>query len=209
LPDAVAQNSDDLQTLLQLGSAGDDTATYEAARVRMLNHGFLQHFEGWQRFAKATREITEELALRTNYRAALDVAQAAQSRAMGLNPLDRESAGNLAFYFALGGKDPIAMDLAIYALSLPRPDGATGRSADWQLLAAMYARRGDLSESRAAYFVALALSSKLKGFCQSLLAQQADFGDSLKAPTDAVFRRIAERGMSDTEGCAYPPVWRG
>ena len=89
-----------------------------------------------------------------------------------------------------------------------RPPNSTGRSADWHLLATALALQGRVNESQGAFFVGLAISTNLSGLCKSLLAQQAQFGDALKVPITAVFRRIAERGNSATEGCAVPLAWR-
>ena len=97
--------------------------------------------------------------------------------------------------------------MAIYNLAL-RPPNSTGRSADWHLLATSLALQGRLGDSQGAFFVGLAISTNLSGLCKSLLAQQAQFGDVLKEPIVAVFKRIAERGNSATDGCAFPPVWR-
>lgn len=193
--------------VLEHGLAGDDAATLASARARMRGTEFHQHFVGWQRFAREARAINDEVL--QNYRADPAGAVTRQSRAVALNPWDREAAGNLAFYMALAGNTQGALNVAAYSLSLPRRPDDAGRGADWQMLGSMYARQGMERESRGAFFVGLAITPNLSGFCRSLIAQQADFGESLKAPLDSVFKRIAERGGSETEGCAYPPAWRG
>jgi serine/threonine protein kinase len=204
---AVEENKVDLMAVIQLGNAGDDKRTLEAAQKLMRQTAFVEQFDGWLSLRKYARPMTEALSQNSTYRSDLNRANIVQAKALALDPRDREIAGNLAFYQALNQKFDSAMGLAVYSLSLPRDVNRTGRPADWQLVASMLALKGFEKESQGAFFVGLAISGNLTGFCKSLLAQQADFGEKLKAPIDTVFQRIASRGQSDTDGCAYPPVW--
>jgi serine/threonine protein kinase len=203
---AVVQNRDDLSEILANGLRGDDAATLASAQEGMRRTEFTNEFAGWKLFHKTARRINEEVL--QSYRMDLDDAVRRQSTAVAFNPYDKEIVGNLAFYFALQGNEKVAMNLAMFGMSLPRHSTQTSRSADWQLVGSIFARLGQVRESTEAYFVALAITPKLSGFCKSLLAQQAIFGSALKVPIEAVFDRIEQRGRSDEENCANPPAWQ-
>ncbi len=207
IPRAVKLNIDDMMSVIQLGNAGDDQITLDAAKQLMRRTAFADQFDGWHSLRKYARPISESQSQNSTYRVDIKQAITLQSKALALDPRDREIAGNLAFYQALNMDFETALNLAIYSLSLPRDINRTGRPADWQLVASLLAIKGYEKESQGAYFVGLAISGNLSGFCNSLLAQQADFGEKLKAPIDTVFQRIANRGQSNTDGCAYPPRW--
>jgi serine/threonine protein kinase len=204
--EAYSAHQDDLATVLRAGRAGDDVATAEAAARAMRRIDWSQHFGGWTRFRAEARAFNKQaLAMpESSFAEALE----AELQAIGLDPFDLEIAGNLGTFLARHGKAEEANMIAVYALSLPRRGEGTGRSADWQLLASTYAQMGKTEESFAAYAVALAITPRLSGLCTAVLQQQATYGESLKAPIDALFQRIQERGQSDFEGCSYPPNWR-
>ena len=205
LSEALAGNEREVAQVIAAGHLGDDKATYDLARTAIRNRGFARNFDDWKRLRSEARPINEETL--ANYRANLAEAKQRQSVAFALDPFDQEIAGNLGLYLALDGRPHLAASLAVYNLAL-RPPNSTGRSADWHLLATALALQGRVNESQGAFFVGLAISTNLSGLCKSLLAQQAQFGDALKVPITAVFRRIAERGNSATEGCAVPLAWR-
>ena len=205
LADAAGSNNSEVAQVIAAGLAGDDRATYDLARSAIRNRTFAARFDDWRRLRTEARPINEETL--ASYRSNLAEAKQRESIAVALDPFDQEIAGNLGLYFALDGKAQLAANLAIYNLAL-RPQNSTGRSADWHLLATALALQGKLRDSEGAFFVGLAISTNLSGLCRSLLVQQAQFGDVLKEPITSVFRRIAERGNSATDGCAYPPVWR-
>jgi hypothetical protein len=165
----------------------------------------LTQFANWQRFRYEARAINAEQI--GEYQLNLLRAVSQQSIALILDPLDREIAGNLAYYMALNGALDDAFRTVLYAMSLPRPAGSSARSVDWQLVGAVLALQGRLEESEGALQVALAVTPRLSGLCKSLLSIQAEFGEELKAPIESVFRRIAQRGRSEADGCSWPPAW--
>jgi serine/threonine protein kinase len=189
--------------VMKLGLAGDDAATLEAEQSRAATAPVGLRPVFWNDFRKAARDLNE--AQLTTFRADLATSLRGQWNAFALRPSDREIAGNLAYYSALAGASEEALRLSAYALTLPTKS-STGRSQDWQQLGAMYARTGLMDNGRAAYFVALAISTNLKGFCQSLLQQGREFGPEVQRAVVDVFRRIEDRHQAETDpACGSPP----
>ena len=203
--EAQRLNADDFNAILVLALAGDDAQTLASARSQMRETAFGAAMSDWQRFREEARSANGRTL--GSFRSSLAQALSEQSTALLLDPFDREIAGNLAYYMALRGLVSDALKTALYAMSLPRDEGRAARSADWQLVGAMLALQGEGKDSRAALFAALAITPRLSALCKSLLSMQSDLGPRLKAPIEAVFQRIAERGQSEAEGCAWPVVW--
>lgn len=200
------QQAGEIEGLLQLGAAADDARTQDAARAGLRGVDWERHFSGWTRLrTQARARNTEALESRNDPSRAVDI----EMEALALDPFDREIAGNLGYFLARNGQIDWAFGLAIYALSLPRNGSDdSGRSADWQLLGSSLARLGRPDAGFAAYAVALAITTRLGGLCASLLQQQADLGDALKAPVLQLLARVDQRGLGATENCGLPPQWR-
>lgn len=204
---ALNENQEDIHRIMMLAEKGDDSATLDAVRTGVRNGRFLARMGAWKRFrTEADRARHEaEKHFGTDFAKALDL----QAKAMYLDPLDREIANVYGIYLALEGRDDEALMTTVFAMSLPRPEGGLIRTGTWTMLGAELARRDNPGRAAQAYMVGLASTPNLAQFCDQLLEQRTHFGEKLKEPIDAVFRRIQERGQSDTPGCAYPPQWKG
>ena len=122
---AVVDNQGSMMAMIERAHGGDDAATLEQARGAMRNVSFVQKYADWRRMRKDARPVNEEV--RNNFRDDPSNAVARQSRAVALDPLDREAVGNLAFYMGVVGKSDAALAIATYGLSLPRSPQETGR----------------------------------------------------------------------------------
>lgn len=203
--EAVDANRSDAMNIMRTAAMGDDSLTLALAQSRMRNVDYLQRFSDWKRMRKEARLINKEVL--DTYKTNLEGAIHLQSKALALDPFDREISGNLAYYLALQGNNSEAMRIALYGLSLPRKDSQTGRSNEWNLLGAIYAVSGELDKSQGAYFTSLAITPNLSGLCKSLLIGPKDFGPSLKPSIEVIYKRIFERGQSTTDNCQMPPAW--
>jgi hypothetical protein len=201
---ANRQNYADMTSIISDALAGVDPKTLTSAQTLMRNTDFTGAYTGWNNTRALGRAINDQV-LKT-YSTDLQGAIHAQLRALALAPLDREIAANLAYYLALDRRQA-AMGAAVYALSLPRPSGATGTASAWQTVGVTLAHAGRMKDSEGAFDVGLVITSKLASFCLNLLTHQRDFGPELKQPVSAVFKRIDGRGQSGEENCSYPPKW--
>lgn len=204
---AIQENKAEILNIMKLARSGDDAVTVDTARTGIRNTQFAARMASWKRFRDNARRLSDDA--REIYRTDLPRALDLQTWAVALDPLGREFVGNFAYFLVLSGRDEEALKAALFAITLPREEGRIVRIADWDTIGAALARSNKPEPATEAYLVALASTSDLSGFCKSLLNQQSQLGEKLKAPIDAVFRRIQERGQSDTPGCAYPPQWKG
>ena len=133
-----------------------------------------------------------------------------QARAFGANPLDREVAGNFAFYLLKQrpAQAEMARQLALHALTISDPQRSTTRVDDWTTFAIASALVGRQRDAANALYVTLALSDSLDRPCRSALAAYALHGERMRAPTEAMLYRIREWGRSDESSfCRWPPSW--
>lgn len=133
-----------------------------------------------------------------------------QARAFGANPLDREVAGNFAFYLLKQrpAQAELARQLALHALTLSDPQLPGSRVDDWTTFAIASALVGRQRDAVNAMYVTLALSDTLGRPCRSALAAYAAHGERMRAPTEAMLYRIREWGRSDESSfCRWPPSW--
>ena len=131
-----------------------------------------------------------------------------QYDAFRADPLDVEIASNLGIFSLRAGDTESAYRMAIYALSLPREAGGTGRTADWNTLAAALASRGDAVNSRNSLYVTLAIAPDIVKRCYSAVySARNTYGDVLRTPTEQLFERIRDKGLSGAEECALPISW--
>jgi hypothetical protein len=141
-----------------------------------------------------------------NVRRALNL----QARAFGANPLDREVAGNFAFYLLKQrpAQPELARQLALHALTLNDPQLPNPRVDDWTTFAIASALAGRQRDAANALYVTLAMSDSLDRPCRSALAAYASHGERMRAPTEAMLYRIREWGRSDESSfCRWPPSW--
>jgi tetratricopeptide (TPR) repeat protein len=131
-----------------------------------------------------------------------------QVDAFRADPLDVEIASNLGIFSFRLGKVDEAYRYAVYALSLPRAPDRTGRTADWNTVAAVLASQGDSLNARNALYLTLAIAPDVKKRCQSAVYSVRNiYGPVLKRPTEAMFDRIRTQGLSDAGECALPIAW--
>jgi hypothetical protein len=145
-------------------------------------------------------------AARRNVREALGL----ELRAFGADPRNPEVAGYLALlYLKASPRQPeLAREVALMALTARSPKYSTTRLEDWQTFAAASALSGREADARNALFVALALSASTERTCVAGWNAQADYGDRLRAPVEAMLYRVYMRGHSvDSPWCAWPPNW--
>lgn len=131
-----------------------------------------------------------------------------QRKAFDADPLSAEIAGNLAIYAFRIGHYSEASSYVLYALSLRRPAGRSGRTTDWATLAAIKAATGDVAGARDALYVTLAIAPDVEARCTS--AKQSvnnTYGPVLRDATEAMFRRIQEQSLSQGAACATPIQW--
>jgi hypothetical protein len=133
-----------------------------------------------------------------------------QARAFGANPLDREIAGNFAFYLLKQrpAQAETARQLALHALTMSDPQLPAARVDDWTTFAIASALAGRQRDASNALFVTLALSESLDRPCRAALAAYASHGEKLRQPTEAMLYRIRSWGRSEESTfCRWPPSW--
>jgi hypothetical protein len=139
-----------------------------------------------------------------------DVQQAVHlmTRAFGANPLDAEVAGNLAFLRLRQQQPEAARQLALHALTTPHPRYPYGRIEDWNTFAIASALTGRERDARNAWFVSLALASDVDRQCRTAVNAYARHGDRLRAPVEAMLRRVNDSGRAERAAfCEWPPPW--
>jgi len=137
-------------------------------------------------------------------------ALALQARAFGANPLDAETAGNLAFLLLRQrpAQAEAARQLALLALTLQGPRQPEARIEDWATLAIASALSGRERDSRNAFLVALALASNLERQCKAALDVYAFYGERLRAPVEAMLQSASASGRSDAGPFCEGPAQR-
>ena len=101
-----------------------------------------------------------------------------------------------------------ALEYTVYSLALPRPPEQTGRTADWNTLAAVYAASGKAQLARAALFVTLAIAPDIQKRCSAAVdAARTPYGPVLREATEAMFVRIRNEKLSEAPECALPISW--
>lgn len=133
-----------------------------------------------------------------------------QARAFGANPLDREIAGNYAFYLLKQrpAQAETARQLALHALTVSDPQLPGSRADDWTTFAIASALAGRQRDASHALFVTLALSESLDRPCRAALAAYASHGERLRQPTEEMLYRIRSWGRSEESSfCRWPPSW--
>lgn len=161
-----------------------------------------------RRDRKEARPLNERAIAAFNRSGGAQEAYDLQLQAFLSDPLDVEIAGNLAMFALRIGRVLESNDLAIYALSLPRSSGKTGRTADWSTLGASYAALDNQPKARAALYVTLAIAPDIAKRCYSAVySVKNTYGSALKEATEAMFERINTRRLSDAPECSLPISW--
>lgn len=129
-----------------------------------------------------------------------------QTQALQANPSDAEIAGNLAFYhLKVTPRQPeVARQLALHALAMAASRSSSTRQQDWATLASASALTGREADATNALYVFLALSKDLDRTCRAAVAGYTNYGESLKAPVEAMLRRVASQGGASVPQCSAP-----
>ncbi|HEV7575825.1 MAG TPA: hypothetical protein VGO85_07260 [Caldimonas sp.] len=133
-----------------------------------------------------------------------------QARAFGANPLDVETAGNLAFLLLRQrpAQAEAARLLALHALTLHGARYPEGRIEDWATLAIASALSGRERDARNAFLVSLSLAPNLERQCKAALDVYALYGERLRAPVEAMLYSANASGRaSGSSSCEWPPRW--
>lgn len=210
IPEIAEHTLGNLQTVLDLASRDNDTATLEATRTPgPARYDPGRHFGNWTRFRRPARALADKW--RSDFRSNPDLAIKESYQALAYDPLDQEVSANLAIFLNYANRPQEALQLSIYVLALSRGNGGVsggkGSINQWDVLATSLALQDKTDAASNAWLVTLAITSNLSGRCQTMLSMPSDFGEKLKQPITAVFRRIEERGLSGTQNCAFPPAW--
>lgn len=198
--EVARQNWAKLEEVMALGRAGNDQETLDAEILRVST---LQPIPGEQS-EFSNRRAARELNMHTRelYKSDRTKAITLQWDAVTLAPSDAEISGNLAYYLAFEDLPKVSVRMAAYALSTPaRTAGATGRSADWHTLAVALAKQGEVDDAAGAFFVGLAITRDLGGFCKSLRSHAREFGPQIQIVVERVFQRVKERSQSEDPQC--------
>jgi hypothetical protein len=204
--DAAASNEAGIESVLWVAESGDksqiETAAIDAGR------GFYFAGINISRDRKRARILNEQALAASNRGDTSTDVYKLQLEALQADPLDIEVAGNLAIYALRSGHTSDANKLAFYALSLPRANGKTGRTADWATLAATYAELGEHRKATAALYVTLGIAPDIAKRCYSAIySVKHTYGPALKQATESMFARIRDQGLSYAGECAMPIEW--
>jgi hypothetical protein len=134
----------------------------------------------------------------------VDAALDLQHAAFRANPNDPEVTGNLAFYYlkARPVQPDLARRLALYALAARGQKFPEGRFQDWGTLAVANALAGRERDAAAAMVVMLNVSGSPERACRAARLAVAQYGDALKAPTEAMLSRARARGVRGAPSCS-------
>jgi hypothetical protein len=149
-------------------------------------------------------EARAALRLRHDVREAIDL----QLRALGANPRDPETAGNLAvLYLKMSPAQPeVARQLALVALTARAPQYHSARMEDWHTFAIASALTGREADARNALYVTLALTADVDARCVATLNAVATYGERMRRPVEAMFYRLHSQGRGvGSQPCAWPP----
>lgn len=204
---AVNSNVDSISGVISTAMSTTNRAEIDAA-ARDASRNTVFDAYGLTRNRKLARDLHDPVRASLNQPGDVRSTCDAMRRALEADPLDAEIAGNLAICMIRLGRGADAQQLAIYALSLPRAAGKTGRTADWVTLGASYALLGDEPRAAAALYVTLGIAPDIGVRCASaVFAVRNTFGTVLKKATEAMFERIREINASDAPACALPIAW--
>jgi hypothetical protein len=201
----VSSNSESIANVLSAAEYGTNLQIESAARDAGRASSFA---EGITRDRKRSRSLNEAALKSLKSQGDPQESFGLQQQAFEADPLDSEVAGNLAIFALRANQDEQARAMSIYALSLPRQTGKTGRTADWATLAASYAVLGDQQKAREALYVTLAIAADVSKRCSSAVySVRNTYTAALKEATEAMFERIKERSLSSSQECALPISW--
>jgi hypothetical protein len=201
---AETANIPGIEQVMSTARSGTESDIEAAAVQAGRSFSFDASTERDRKIARALNQQALDLFNSGNYAA----AHATGENALRADPLDTEVAGNLAIYALRQGDAARARQLAIYALSLPRNADKTGRTADWNTLSAAFAQSNDMQKAREAIYVTLAIAPNVGRRCKSAVhSVRNTYGDVMRAPTEAMFERVRERGLSSEPDCAMPISW--
>ena len=132
-------------------------------------------------------------------------ALALQVQAFGADPMDPETAGNLAFLLLRqrAAQPEAARRLALYALTLPNASTAR-RIEDWATLAIASALTGRDRDARNALLVTLALAPRPDRLCKVGLDMLALYGEALRGPVEAMLASAQASGRAQSTACDGP-----
>jgi hypothetical protein len=128
-------------------------------------------------------------------------------RAFGADPNDGEIAGFLAFLHLkqMPADAERARQLALHAIGVRGGRPGPGRLDDWMTFAIASALTGREADARHALFTTLALTRDAERSCGVALAAFASFGEPLRAPVEALLRRLHAQGRTDgATSCDWP-----
>ena len=205
-----AVSSSNRSSIERVLSIAADTADRALIEVAAREAGRQFNFGDWNisRDRKLARSMHDPVRERLNEPADVSEVCSMLTKAFVADPLDSEVTGNLAICQLRQANIEGAQNLALYALSLPRPINRTGRTADWVTLAATYAASGDAQKAKRALFVSLGITPDVARRCFSAVySVKNTYGPVLKEATEAMLERIQERGLSDAVECRLPVNW--
>jgi hypothetical protein len=203
----VRANHASIETVLGVAAGTTDSSTIETAALqagRAYKYGNVALTRDLTKARQFNAQALNALNERHN---PVEVCKL-QTSALMADPFDTEIAGNTAICLFKLGRTGAAQRVAIYALSLPRGENASGRIADWTTLASTYAETGEAAKANQAMFVTLALVPDHSKLCYSAVySVKNTYGVSLQAPTEAMFERIRDNQLSEVSECALPIAW--
>jgi hypothetical protein len=128
----------------------------------------------------------------------LDRALRLQQRAFRANPNDAEVTGNLAFFYlkVRPAQPALARRLALYALAARGQRFPAGRVEDWGTFAVASSLEGRQSDAIKAMYVMSTVSSNPERACGAARLAVAQYGETMKAPADAMLVRIRQSGSA-------------
>jgi len=202
----VMANKASIENVLLVAETGDQSSIASAATTA--GRAFSFGSASATRDRKRARQLNDQALQSLKQDGDREGIYRIQQQAFQVDSLDSEIAGNLAIYALRAGRNVDAMEMAIYALSLPRNSDKTGRTADWATLAASYAAIGDHKNARAALYVTLAITPDITKRCYSAVySVKNTYGPALKQATEAMFARIRDKELSRASECSLPIAW--
>ena len=202
----VMSNRKGIESVLMVAQSGSQTEIESAAAKAGRSHSFGDLSKIRDR--KRARPLNDQALHALERGRSADDVYRIQLGAFIADSFDAEISGNLAIYALRAGRHGEARDLAMYALSLPRGSGKTGRTADWATLAAAYSAIGEAQKAISALYVTLAITPDIAKRCFSAVySVKNTYGQVLRPATEAMFKRIQERNLSDAPECTLPIAW--
>ena len=127
-------------------------------------------------------------------------------RAFGADPGDPDIVGNLAFMLLRQrpAQAEAARRLALHALTVHGARYPYGRGDDWATLAIASALSGRAQDARNALLVSLAFAPDLDRQCRAALNAYATYGDTLRAPVEAMLAKARASRPQPPAACQWP-----